>query len=108
MGRTGNSIDAAQRNKETLQEDLLRLYLEMPKEQRHERFACTARVARITGLSQRTVQLWIESGAIRAVNIGRKYQVDLDTLKDYLRLIQSSDQKLWPRSLLQDPAGRVS
>jgi excisionase family DNA binding protein len=69
-------------------EALLRLYLEMPRDQRHERFAGTARVARITGLSQRTVQAWIETGAIQAINIGRNYQVDLVTLRNYLRLIQ--------------------
>jgi excisionase family DNA binding protein len=89
MERTGASFVSQTK---TCDADLLRLYLEMPRDQRHERFAGTARVARLTGLSQRTVLTWIGMGAIRAVSIGRKYQVDLDTLREYLRLMQPPAQ----------------
>lgn len=65
-------------------EDLLRLYLKLPKEERSNFFADTARAAELTDLSQRTIQFWIETGAIRAVSIGKKYQVYLKSLDDYL------------------------
>ncbi len=54
--------------------DLLDMYLTLPHKQREQRFADTASAARITGLTQRTIQLWIEFGAIRAIPIGRKYR----------------------------------
>ena len=68
-------------------EDLLRLYLRLPKKERRELFADTAQAAELTDLSQRTIQLWIETGAIRAVSIGRKYWVYLKSLDDYLNLL---------------------
>lgn len=66
-------------------EELLELYLSLPKEQREKRFIDTAQAAEITGLSVRTMQSWIESGVVRAVHIGKKYQVDLDSLREYLK-----------------------
>jgi excisionase family DNA binding protein len=65
--------------------NLLEMYLTLPQKQREQRFADTASAAKITGLTQRTIQLWIEFGAIRAIPIGRKYKIDLDSLKAYLR-----------------------
>jgi len=65
--------------------DLLDMYLTLPHKQREQRFADTASAARITGLTQRTIQLWIEFGAIRAIPIGRKYKIDLESLKAYLK-----------------------
>jgi len=66
-------------------EDLLELYLSLSKEQREKRFADTMRAAEITGLSIRTIQFWIENGLVRAVTIGRKYKVDLVSLKEFLK-----------------------
>jgi excisionase family DNA binding protein len=65
--------------------DLLEMYLTLPHKQREQRFADTASAAKITGLTQRTIQLWIEFGAIRAIPIGRKYKIDLESLKAYLK-----------------------
>jgi excisionase family DNA binding protein len=65
--------------------DLLDVYLTLPHKQREQRFADTASAARITGLTQRTIQLWIEFGTIRAIPIGRKYKIDLESLKAYLK-----------------------
>lgn len=77
---------AAQGLPEDLSDDeLFNLYLAMPEEQRKKRFANTWRAAKIVGLSQRTIQLWVEAGLVRAVVIGRKYQVSLDSLKAYLK-----------------------
>ena len=66
-------------------EELLKMYLKLPKKERSELFADTARAAELTNLSQRTIQLWIETGAIRAIPIGKKYQVYLESLGDYLK-----------------------
>jgi excisionase family DNA binding protein len=66
-------------------EDLLSLYLSLPEEKRKQKFANTSEAARMVGLSQRTIQLWIEVGFITAIKIGRKYQVSLDSLRDYLK-----------------------
>ena len=67
------------------EEDLLQIYLALPAEQREDVFADTARAAKITGMARRTIQLWIETGAIQAARVGRKYYVLLPSLTDYLK-----------------------
>lgn len=64
--------------------ELLRTYLSLPKQQREEKFADTAHVAQMTGLTQRTIQFWIEIGVIEGVRVGGKYQVSLEFLQEYL------------------------
>ena len=66
-------------------QDLLSLYLSLPEEKRKQKFANTSEVARMVGLSRRTIQMWIEVGLITAIKIGRKYQVSLDSLRAYLK-----------------------
>lgn len=66
-------------------EELLELYLSLPKEQREERFTDTAHAAEIAGLSVRTIQFWIENGLLRAITVGRKYKVDLMSLREHLK-----------------------
>ncbi len=66
------------------EEDLLGLYLTLSPEARKERFATTAQAAELVGLSQRTIQWWVESGKILAVSVGKKYQVDLQSLRGLL------------------------
>src|SRR5438132_1252317 len=58
---------------EVTDEQLLDLFLALPKKIRDAHFVTTAHVAEIADVSQRTVQLWIESGFIRAISIGKKY-----------------------------------
>jgi excisionase family DNA binding protein len=65
-------------------DELLDLFLAATEVQRLELFADTARAAQISGLSRRTIQVWIDSGAIRAIPIGKKYQVYLTSLVKYL------------------------
>lgn len=67
------------------EDDLLSLYLSLPEEKRKQKFANTSEAARMVGLSRRTIQMWIEGGLIAAIKIGRKYQVSLDSLRDYLK-----------------------
>jgi excisionase family DNA binding protein len=64
--------------------ELLELYINTPPADRAQLFASTSRTARIVGLSQRTIQFWIETGIIRAVRVGQIYYVDLAFLKHYL------------------------
>ncbi|MCI0489968.1 MAG: helix-turn-helix domain-containing protein [Blastocatellia bacterium] len=66
-------------------QELLDLYLALSGKQRDEKFADTARAAEIAGLARRTIQMWIEIGAIRAILIGKQYRVSIDSLTDYLK-----------------------
>ena len=71
-----------------LPEELLSTYLSLSNEERKLRFLGTSEAARLTGLSRRTIQLWIEMGHIQAVPIGRRYQIDMTSLR--LRLEQAA------------------
>lgn len=66
-------------------EQLLDLYLGLPSKERDGMFADTARAAEIVGLSQRTIQLWIEIGLIRALLLGGKYKICMNSLRDFLK-----------------------
>ncbi len=66
-------------------EELLELYLSLPPKRRGESFTDTTHAAEITGVSVRSIQLWIESGAVRAIVVGGKYRIVLDSLKAYLK-----------------------
>jgi excisionase family DNA binding protein len=66
-------------------EELLDLYLSLPPKRRGASFTDTAHAAEITGVSVRSIQFWIESGAVRAIAVGGKYRVVLDSLKAYLK-----------------------
>lgn len=85
VGRTPHITSSMTEESDGDNSNLLEMYLTLPHKQREQRFADTASAAKITGLTQRTIQLWIEFGAIRAIPIGRKYKIDLDSLKAYLR-----------------------
>jgi excisionase family DNA binding protein len=65
--------------------ELLDLYLATPTKQREEQFLSTARAAEVADLSQRTIQFWIDSGALSAIRIGKNYRVSLDSLREYLQ-----------------------
>jgi excisionase family DNA binding protein len=64
--------------------ELLSLYLSLPPEPRERIFINTAQAATITGVSMRTIQLWIECGAVRAIAIGRKYKIVFRSLEMHL------------------------
>jgi excisionase family DNA binding protein len=64
--------------------ELLNLYLALSPAPREKIFIDTAQAARITGVSMRTIQLWIESGAVRAIAVGRKYRIVLESLRAHL------------------------
>ena len=64
--------------------ELLKLYLGAADQERNKLFADTGRAASLTGLSRRTIQFWVETGAIRAIAIGRRYKIYLPNLTWYL------------------------
>lgn len=70
---------------EEAQDELLQKFLETPVKERPKYFADTSTVANLVGRSSRTIELWISQGYIRAVRIGGKYEVLLQSVHDYLR-----------------------
>jgi excisionase family DNA binding protein len=64
--------------------ELLSLYLSLPPVSREGTFINTTSAAELTGVSMRTIQLWIESGAVRAIIIGRRYRIVLESLRVHL------------------------
>ena len=64
--------------------ELLNLYLSLPPASRDMVFINTAHAAKITGVSVRTIQLWIEVGAVQAIVVGRKYRIVLESLRIHL------------------------
>jgi excisionase family DNA binding protein len=65
--------------------ELLTLYLSLPPSSREKVFVGSAEAAKITGVSMRTIQLWIECGAVRAIVVGRKYRIVLESLRGHLK-----------------------
>jgi excisionase family DNA binding protein len=63
---------------------LLSLYLSLYPASREKIFINTAQAAKSTGVSMRTIQLWIECGTVRAIIVGRKYRIVLDSLRAHL------------------------
>jgi excisionase family DNA binding protein len=64
---------------------LLNLYLATPSKQREEEFVSTARAAEVVGVSQRTIQHWIDFGDVSAIRIGKTYRVSRDSLLEFLQ-----------------------
>lgn len=79
--RTNCHLSSHSSSEEPTQEELLDIYLSLSKEHREQRFASTSHVAEMLGLAQRTIQTWVDTGSIRAVRVGKKYQVDLHSLR---------------------------
>ncbi len=69
--------------------ELLSHYLALPPASREKIFVNTAQAAKITGVSMRTIQLWIECGTVRAIIVGSKYRILLDSLRSHLELQMS-------------------
>jgi excisionase family DNA binding protein len=69
--------------------ELLSVYLSLPAADRQGTFISTAQAAEITGVSMRTIQLWIECGSVRAIFIGRKYRIVLESLRAHLEVQMS-------------------
>ena len=74
-----------ERTTDSTNQNLLEDYLALPKKHRDQKFPSTASAATMIGISQRTVQFWVEIGEVEAVFIGRKCRVSIDSLREYLR-----------------------
>jgi excisionase family DNA binding protein len=80
-----NQNTAKAKTEDVTDEELLDLYLSLPRKQREQRFVDTRHAAEFTGLSVRTIQLWIEIGAIRAIVVGKNYRADLNSVRHHLK-----------------------
>ncbi len=78
-------IEASKNINDIAKEELLERYLALPKNQRELEFPSTMSAAKLTGLSRRTIQFWVEIGAVKAIFVGRKCRVNLSSLKTYLK-----------------------
>jgi excisionase family DNA binding protein len=65
--------------------DLVNYYINLEDALRDREFVDTATAARRVGVSQRTIEAWIDAGLIRAIFIGKKYKVQLESLYVYVR-----------------------
>jgi len=72
------------RTSEPTEQLLLQRYLALSSLERKREFAGTAETANLLGLSRRTVQLWVETGIVKSVSIGRKHFICLDSLRKVL------------------------
>ncbi|MGD0307873.1 MAG: hypothetical protein ABSC02_01180 [Acidobacteriota bacterium] len=66
-------------------DELLDEWFSLPPHERNRRFIDTAGAAGIAGVTRRTIEAWIDVGEIRALCIGRKLHVDLETLHEHIR-----------------------
>jgi excisionase family DNA binding protein len=66
-------------------EELLDRYISLSEKERVEEFLTTEHAAEIAGMSQRTIQLWVDVGDLRAIFLGRKCRVHRDSLMAYLK-----------------------
>jgi excisionase family DNA binding protein len=66
-------------------ENLLEQYLDLPEDQREQKFPTTERAAKLIGVSRRTIQFWVDAGDIEAIFVGRNYRVNFDSLVTYLK-----------------------
>jgi len=66
-------------------EDLLEQYLSLPEDQREQKFPTTERAAKLTGMSRRTIQFWVESDAIKAIFVGKNCRIEFDSLMTCLK-----------------------
>jgi excisionase family DNA binding protein len=64
--------------------ELLNLYLSSSPAVRKNMFITTSQAAEFTGVSMRTIQFWIERGAVRAVMVGRKYRILIQSLREHI------------------------
>lgn len=66
-------------------EDLLEQYLSLPEDQREQKFPTTERAAKLTGMSRRTIQYWVEIDEVEAIFVGKNCRVEFDSLMTCLK-----------------------
>ncbi|HEY6331461.1 MAG TPA: helix-turn-helix domain-containing protein [Blastocatellia bacterium] len=73
-------------DKSASEEDrLLDIYLSLSPALRAQRFADTSRAAQMAGVTPRAIQQWVAAGAVQACLVGKRYRVDLESLRKYLK-----------------------
>jgi hypothetical protein len=74
--------------------ELVNIWLSMSREERKQKFAGTARAAEMAGVSQRTVQFWIDAGYLMSLRIGKKAS-DLSAISDQSPCSPGRSQAEW-------------
>jgi excisionase family DNA binding protein len=63
---------------------LLELWFSLSDKERSAQFIDTKTAAQRVAVSPRTIRLWIESGRVNAVQIGKKYQIHTNSLTEFI------------------------
>jgi excisionase family DNA binding protein len=66
-------------------EELLDRFFGLSSAERDNLFPSTTEAAKRVSLAQRTIQMWIDIGVIRAFRVGRNYHVDMESLRSYVQ-----------------------
>lgn len=66
-------------------EALLGTWQSSSDRERAKLFVDTRTAAGIAGVSQRTIRLWIATGSISAVPIGKKLRIPITSLEEFIR-----------------------
>ncbi|HKQ77282.1 MAG TPA: excisionase family DNA-binding protein [Blastocatellia bacterium] len=77
--------DSSKDEADEAREDLLEQYISLSEDQREQEFPTTERAAKLTGMSRRTIQFWVECDYIEAIFVGKKYRIKLDSLMTFLK-----------------------
>ncbi len=63
---------------------LVQRWFSLSEKERGEHFIESNTASRLAAVSQRTIRAWIEYGHIRAIRIGKKYQIELESIKQFI------------------------
>lgn len=89
MGTSRKSFPATRiEDQLSLSDQLVELYFSLSIRERSQQFVNTANSAEILGVSQRTVQYWIEIGELPAVRVGKRYWVHAESARQIIRAQQ--------------------
>jgi excisionase family DNA binding protein len=72
------------RNSKPADDVLIQRWFSLSEKERGEHFIESITASRLAAVSQRTIRIWIEYGYIRAIRIGKKYHIELESLKQFI------------------------
>jgi excisionase family DNA binding protein len=72
------------KNADIAENNLMEFWFSLSPRERSQEFLDTSKASELTAVSQRTIRLWIDSGRIRAIRIGKKYHIHVHSLKTFI------------------------
>jgi excisionase family DNA binding protein len=63
---------------------LVDFWFALSAKERANEFIDTSTAAELAAVSQRTIRFWIDDGLIQALKVGKKYQIQKRSVKDYI------------------------